>query len=269
MNLPAQTSPQDQSWTFDPETDRIASRANSSLAYYGSVPVLHQAIGFADRERLKERLAFVRRSLMPANGQTDTGRIGRAVAAALVGYGKDQATVAAYTKLLSDLPVWAVERACDQIRRGAASGVNPNYAPPAPVIHQLATEATVQARAERDKLMTLLTAKVEPPRREPTQEERANVQAMVEQVTGKLTGDNDAVSEQRREARRKADEERAVREEHSRRMDYIRQGFEPPTNKHGITMSISLARAMDLPLTKRKPAPPPNDGFIMPADESN
>jgi hypothetical protein len=44
-------------------------------------------------------------------------------------------------------------------------------------------------------------------------------------------------------------------------MEYILQGYEPPTNKHGITITMSLAMATGMQLTKRRPAPPPKCEF--------
>ncbi|MCA1458070.1 hypothetical protein I6F35_33595 [Bradyrhizobium sp. BRP22] len=262
-SLPAKTSPQapGSSWTPDHAVSRIADNAQNSLAWYGNRAVLQRQLTPAEKESMKNRLSAVRVTLRSATGSIEHQRIERAVAAALTGYGKaDQPTVAAYSRLLSDLPAWAVEQACDDIRRGAATGVNPNYPPAAPAIHKLADEKMEGARAEKDRLTLLLTAPVEEARPSATPEERARVSASLQNFHDTVAG-NPQESEQRKLERQEAESKRAAHEEHKRRMEYIMQGFEPPTNKHGITMSMSLARAMQLPLTRRKPAPPPRHEF--------
>ncbi|WFU69257.1 hypothetical protein [Bradyrhizobium sp. CB2312] len=50
--------------------------------------------------------------------------------------------------------------------------------------------------------------------------------------------------------------EKAEREEHARRMQYILQGYQPPTNQHGITIPMSVAMATGMVLQRRAPAPP-------------
>lgn len=262
--LPARTTAQDpaSSWTPDPAVDLIASNANSALAWYGSHPVMQRKLSPAETESMKARLQLVRRQLMGANSSVDLTRIERAVAAALTGYGRaDQITVAAYTKLLSDLPAWAVEQACDDIRRGAVVGLNPDFPPAAPRIHQLADEKLVNARLERDKLLLLLTAKVEEQAPPPSPEQRERVAAKLQDFHEKVAQTNPQETEQRRHERQKLEEEKAKREEHSRRMQYILQGYEPPTNKHGITISMSLAMSTGMVLQRRKPAPPPKCEF--------
>lgn len=263
QNLPANTQQGPaSSWTYDAAAAAVARGVENSLAWYGARAVLHRKMSSAEAEALKGRLASVRKSLMPANGQIERERIGRAVAAALTGYGKgDQITVAAYTRLLSDLPAWAVEQACDDVRRGGVPGMNPDYPPPAPRIHQISDEKMREARAERDKLTLLLTAPVEVVRQATTDEERARVAVSLQGFHEKMATPYDVqLAAKHKAAREESDRKKADAEEHDRRMQYIVQGFEPPTNKHGMTMSMALARAIDLPLVKRKPAPAPEGG---------
>ncbi len=217
----------------------------------------------AEKDLLKDRLATVRKTLLPANGETDLKRIGRALSAALMGYARPDTDkmVRDYTRLLSALPAWAIEQACDDIRRGGASGMDPNFPPSAPAIHKLADEKLVQARAERDKLTLLLTAPVEEARNNATPESRAHVAASLQAFHERMGTPDPQESEQRKAEREKQEQKRADHAEMSRRMDYIRQGFEPPTNKHGITISMSLALSTGMQLTRRKPAPPPRHEF--------
>lgn len=263
QNLPAQTTPQApvSSWTPDPAVDLIAANAQNSLEWHGGRPIMQRPLTNAEKESIESRLRLVNRTLMPANGQTDKARIERAVAAALTGYGKaDQPTVAAYARLLFDLPPWAVEHACDDIRRGAVVGLNPDFPPAAPRIHQLAEAKLEAVRIERNKLALLLTAKAEEAKPKLTQEQRDRMTALHAETVKALTGDK-VDSEQRRLERQRFEEEKAKREESARRMQYILQGYEPPTNQHGITISMSLAMATGMVLERRAAAPPPKCEF--------
>ena len=125
-------------------------------------------------------------------------------------------------------------------------------------IAKLADEKLIEARAERDKLTLLLTAPVE--QAKPKQDEDA-----AERVTVSLRKFHERMATpEQRKAKREETERKRQRAEHSRRIDYIRQGFEPPTNKHGIAVSISLARATGMELKCRAPAPSPRHDFHHP-----
>ena len=190
-------------------------------------------------------------------------RIGRALSAALMGYARSDTDklVRDYTRLLSALPAWAIEQACDDIRRGAASGMDPNYPPSAPAIHKLADEKLIEARAERDKLTLLLTAPVEQAKPKQDEDAAERVTVSLRKFHERMATPDPQESEQRKAEREETERKRADHAEHSRRIDYIRQGFEPPTNKHGITISISLARATGMELKCRAPAPSPRHDF--------
>jgi hypothetical protein len=163
--LSAQIAPQAQgsSWTPDPTASAVAGRCSSALAWYGQKAVLHRAITPAETDVLNRRLGLVRKTLLPASGETELKRIGRALSVALMGYARPDTDklVRDYTRLLSNLPAWAIEQACDDIRRGAVPSMNPAYPPSAPEIHKLADQKLIEARAERDNLTVLLTAPVE------------------------------------------------------------------------------------------------------------
>lgn len=95
----------------------------------------------------------------------------------------------------------------------------------------------------------------------PTEEQRARVNISLKSFKDAVDKPDPAQEAARKARQAEIDAKRAAAEEHNRRMDYLMQGFEPPTNKHGITMSLSLARAIGTALVKRKPAPAPRDDF--------
>lgn len=237
--------------------------AENALAWYSGKPVLHRALTPATVDVFKNRLNHVLKVLSPANGIADRERVERALAAALTGYGKgERPTVLAYARLLSDLPVWAVEAACDDVRRGAVVGMNPNYPPPSPMIHKVASEKLEGARAERDKLRLLLKAPFEAPQAEIEPGARDRVETSLQSFHARMATPYDAGQAAKdKAAREEQDLKRANAEEHNRRMEYIMQGFEPPTNRHGITMSMSLARAIGAKLVPRAKPPSPKCEF--------
>lgn len=270
--LPTKTSPQApaSSWTPDRAATLVADRAASTIVRYDTRVVLQRAMTPAEKDLLKHRLATVRKTLLPANGETDLKRIGRALSAALMGYARADTDklVRDYTRLLSALPAWAIEQACDDIRRGGASGMDPNFPPSAPAIHKLADEKLIGAKAERDKLTLLLTAPVEQAKPKLDEGAAERVAVSLQKFHERMATPNPQECEQRKAEREETERKRADHAEHSRRMDYNRQGFEPPTNQHGITKSISLARAVGMQLKHRAPAPPPRHDFS-PSDLGN
>jgi hypothetical protein len=101
----------------------------------------------------------------------------------------------------------------------------------------------------------------------PTDEQRARVQLSLQTFKDVMNPVNPAHEAARKERQAELDGRRAAAEEHTRRMEYILRGYEPPTNRLGITMSLAMARSIGLTLTPRASAPAPNDGFLMPAEE--
>lgn len=61
---------------------------------------------------------------------------------------------------LSDLPLWAIEQACSDLRQGKVSGCNPDFAPSAARMHRHAEDLMAVAREEYANLRMLLSAQV-------------------------------------------------------------------------------------------------------------
>lgn len=266
--LPAQSNqPQApaSSWTPDRAVDLVVRRVKSTaLVWVQSRPVKQRKLTFAETDLMKSRCAVVTRSLLPTNSEIDLKRIARALSAALMGYARSDTDklVRDYTRLLASLPAWAVEQACDDIRQGTAVGMDPNFPPSAPAIHKVASEKMVEAIAERDRLTMLLTAPVDDTLEPPSPEAKRRVDIALQNFHDRMATPYDAALAAKQKAEREAsDRKKAEAEEHSRRMQYILQGFEPPTNKHGYTMSLALARAIGTELVKRKPATAPRYDF--------
>lgn len=118
-------------------------------------------------------------------------------------------------------------------------------------------EAAAAARAMAPSRPTK-PKEVDPP--PPSEAERERVKISVQTFKDAVNPINAAQEAARKARQSEIDFERAQREEHTRRMEYLVQGFEPPT-KNGKTMSIALARAIGMQLIKRAPAPPPKCEF--------
>jgi hypothetical protein len=78
--LPAQITPQapGSSWTPDPAANAVAGHLNSAIAWYGQKPMLHRERTPAEVDVLKRRLSVVRKTLLPATGESDRKRSARA-----------------------------------------------------------------------------------------------------------------------------------------------------------------------------------------------
>lgn len=119
-------------------------------------------------------------------------------------------------------------------------------------------EAAAAARAMAPA-RTTKPKEVDPP--PPTEAERERVKISVQTFKDAVNPVNAAQEAARKARQSEIDVERAQREEHNRRMEYILQGYEPPTNKDGMTITMSLAMATGMNLTKRAPAPAPKCEF--------
>lgn len=128
-------------------------------------------------------------------------------------------------------------------------------------------EAGEQASAEAVQGLSPGKRKERPDPPPPTQEERERVKVSLQLVKDALNPLNPAQEAARKERQAVIDGERAARDEHTRRMEYLVRGFEPVPTIGGKTLAFSLARSIGVKLTPRKPAPTPNDGFLLPAED--
>jgi hypothetical protein len=82
-----------------------------------------------------------------------------------------------------------------------------------------------------------------------TDEQRDRMTASAREVTAALVRDPQAEAE--RSARRASAAQRRIEhDERWRRAEYLRAGLEPPTNEHGVTMSLGVARSTGAVLRK-------------------
>lgn len=144
------------------------AEAQARLVYECGTPVLLNPIQDGHRRLLERRAEQLARMMAPFRGAEQAARA-RSALAALFGSnatlsGRDAgALVAAYLTALADLPAWAIESACLRAARGGVPGLNPDFAPTAARLHDLAREAMSDVAAERAKISDVLRARIEPP----------------------------------------------------------------------------------------------------------
>ncbi len=142
--------------------------ARSVLVYEGGMPVLIEPLSSGHRAALERRANALAGQLAPMRGEAQAARA-RAALAALFGSvatlaGRDAAAmVNSYMLALADLPAWAIERACVQAVRGGVPGLNPDFAPTAARLHEMARALIAEASAERLVIGDVLRARIEPP----------------------------------------------------------------------------------------------------------
>lgn len=144
------------------------------------------------REVLKIRGREIADGLKPADGNQARTVISALVNRLLVTYPQSErvseqdarAAIAGYVDALADLPLWAVNAACQGWIRGEADGDN-RFRPSAAELRTLAQRKLMPFRQEVEQIRRILTAQVY---RDPTQEERDRVTARFQQILSETIG---------------------------------------------------------------------------------
>ena len=137
----------------------------------------------SERFELETRLTVLQSTMRPAEfALADRERIGAAVARMFAGYPSQRnsdarATVATYVLELGNLPVWAVERACDAVRLGNVPDINPDFPPSSVRLNQIASLDFDVARAEKGRIEALLEVVQSPGHRSEAEQARTQESA--------------------------------------------------------------------------------------------
>lgn len=142
----------------------------------------------------------------------------------------------AFLVVLSDLPLFAIEQACEDIARGRASSVDPDYPPTAPRMHQIADKYRIAAY-ERDIAPAVLVLGATQENIEP-KVDREKVGKKFDKLLTAMGADAD---EERRALRAKVSAEVAERNRQRVRDEWAERGLEPPK---GYPISYSLAKKL-------------------------
>lgn len=174
----------------DPSADTNARRlvdSYRSLVVWrpeGAGPVEAAAIpNEAERQALAGRLVRLDDTLLPASTTQDgVARVAAAVSAMLGGgYTSLQnvdkrTTIAGYTEALQDLPAWAVEKGCDNVRKGKVDDLDPKWPPTHAHLHQIAERELAAVRVEKSQIIGVLALQL-PPKPDEAELERMNAAA--------------------------------------------------------------------------------------------
>lgn len=212
----------------------------------GTITHASRALKPAERDQLMDRCAVVRKLAQPARGISDREKIGAAIAEMLAGFmnarsSNPAATVAVYVRDLEQFPVWIVEEACREVRRGLVDGLNPDFPPSCPRMMQVCAAKMEPLRTEERSIKTLLTAPTEPPDTR-TPEQIAHVAEGMRTLAERMkAADPDNTAEIDR--RRSEATQRTI--DTSRKMtlrEYAAAGLDPVTGPTGQIISLGLAR---------------------------
>lgn len=226
----------------------------NGLERIGADVVLRLEVTPADRDVMRLRLEKLNAALRPASMSTsERDRIATAVATMLTGWMNvsrqdPRETVAGYVVHLQDLPAFAVEQACQDAARGHVDGLNPDFPPSAPRLHQLAEEVCAAMRAESGGIREVLSAKLE---RTPTEEERARIGAGFAALRAELMAPDERISA---EAKAKSESRRV---ENSRRFferDCAAAGVDPAWNASPSLLKALEAQGIPRPVRKHEDA---------------
>lgn len=149
----------------DPGSSLALSAAKNLLTrdYPADPGYLLEPLRPADRVALERRKALLDHWLRPAPRE-DYPRLTKAIAEMLGAFpagssGSEKAIVAKWLQVVSDLPSWAILRACAQIESGDAEGASLDYRPSAPRLKAVAKEVMVPWLEELAQVRAVLSAK--------------------------------------------------------------------------------------------------------------
>jgi hypothetical protein len=187
-NLPStSTSPLSPIPAFDRGLADAIAAVRNTAEQRGEVTVLRAAIPHELRERMRTRLSRLLAGLQGGNTD-DLRRVGVAVAALLDCFpslrrADARDVTAKFVSEVKDLPAWAVEKACAQMRRGEVSDVSVDFPPSTVRLRQVTVGIMAEPTQEAFDIRRLLTAEVE---HQPTAEERERVTLGFKRLVGDL-----------------------------------------------------------------------------------
>lgn len=216
--------------------------------------VLRLEVTPADRDVMRRRLEKLNTALRSASmSMTERDRVATAVATMLTGWMNvsrqdPRETVAGYVVHLQDLPAFAVEQACHDAVRGHVDGLNPDFPPSAPRLHQLAEEACAAMRGEAAGIREVLSAKLE---RLPTEAERARIGAGFAELRAELTAPDEKISA---EAKAESENRRAEANRRFFERDCAAAGVDPAQNASPSLIKALEAQGYTMPVRKHEDA---------------
>lgn len=197
------------------------------------------------RTILEHRLHELERFLMPWRGDRERDRLVVALGSMLRGWGVNAgAMVASYCAALTDLPLWAIEQACDQITRGMIADLDPDFRPSAARVHAVVGENLLMLQRERFQIKQILEAPTkDEPKKTPDEYSRimAGFKKLSDSIRGRTTDSDAAKREHTARAHRigqQTDNEIAA--------EWRAHGVNVVPSHDGHQISLSLAKQIGL-----------------------
>lgn len=142
---------------------------------YGSAPeMLNEPLPVVMRTDLENRQRLLEYWLAPPS-KPDLARMASSILGLLGAFpaassGAPETAATKYVQILDDLPLWAVESACNAIGDGTVDGVSLDFRPAAPRVRQVAVAQMQPWKEELFNLRRVLTAKAMEPQDEAMRE---------------------------------------------------------------------------------------------------
>lgn len=172
MNSLITTRPASLAPISDPNASAALAAAKNLLVrdYPAQPEYLLEPLSARHRAALEHRKRQLDAWLSPAPA-SEHPRLSKAIAEMLGAFtanssGNVQATVAKYLHVVSDLPSWAVLKACSSIERGEAEGVSLDYRPSAPRLRDVIRTVMAPWLDELFHLRKVLAAEANEPQDE-------------------------------------------------------------------------------------------------------
>lgn len=181
MNARAVSLPTSNSSPIPPADrwfDDAVAVIHNTVEYLDGHPVADTLPTIELRLAIAHRLEAIRRALLPLDrAMAERERAARVVNTMLTCWNLRQdireTKAAMYVLALGDLPVWAVEQACQDVARGLVEGLDPDFPPSTARVHQLAEAVLAPLRKEAKRLDVAKMVTLKPHRQ--TAEERQRI----------------------------------------------------------------------------------------------
>lgn len=199
------------------------------------------------RAILERRLREIDRLLLPMD-PGDRFKAASFISAMLSGFlnarsNDPKATLAHFTAVLQEFPLWAIKEACSQVSNGKLPDLSADFAPSAPRMFQAVADCLLQLRGERFKIAQILEA---PSKDEvaPDEQQRERIRIgfkkLSDELAPKTLGDKAQQISQKADAAR-----RAIAANDRDILEEWQQAGKEPVFANGRAISLSLARQIE------------------------
>lgn len=241
-NLPNSTSGAVVDYAADPATTRVLDACERGIVWRpdDGEPESLRLPSAAERGLLEQRRRELAAAATPCSLDSERRRAAAAIADMLDGFlrarsidvAAKQAMIAGILTDLAALPAWAIERACERVRRGEFDG-NPDFVPTSPRLYRLASAELVPLRLEEQRIAATLRLL---PRSAPPDDDdgRQRIASGLQALSAKLAEPSEQEIERRRQRSERMRAESIARTQRE-------WGDQPAPTIAGVPISRELA----------------------------